>query len=365
MKAFGVTDIGVEWCAALEIEEMVGAECDVHEAVVSFDASDKELALLCTRSQSCRRFLRAIVEMDASSLESMQKELGKALEKSYLDGKSFRVTCDRVGEHSFTSHDAEKALGATVVEKYGNDVDLEDPEVIIFCQIQEDMAYVGFDFSGKDLSQRDYRVYSHPSSFRGDIAYSLVRMAGFEKGMVLLDPFAGSSVIPIEAAYFSTGVDVHQEPGFAFEKFMDYSHEPVLEADEEPRIFAFDHSLNALKYGKNNARIGRVDNLITFSKCDVEWLDTKFDKHGVDVIVTQPPQNSNHASAQLVRSVYDEFFYQSKYVLAEQGCIVVLMNNTGLFLGAAEKHNFEVTEQRKIIVGEIEYSALKLRKKLK
>ncbi len=73
--------------------------------------------------------------------------LGELAEKTVelfadtVKGRVFRVRARRVGDHPFTSKDAERVIGAALNE-YASGVDLENPEVTIYAEIRGWKAYL-------------------------------------------------------------------------------------------------------------------------------------------------------------------------------------------------------------------------------
>ncbi len=379
MQAYALTDIGVEDSTRRELEAKLDVEAEVFDTVVRFDADLLDICEFIYTGQSVRRVLAGIADFSFEDLEDISEASEEALsnhslEEWFDEDTSFRILCERLGDHAFSSRDVSVALGDYVVDSveeelgFQPEVDLDDPDLIIYAYIHDDRAWIGVDLCGRDLSQRNYKVFSHPTSIRGNIAYSLVSMSGFDKEDVLLDPFCGAASIPLEAFYHASRVPVHSQNreldfvNLFDEEWDDWFRELNSRSDPSGvNIYAFDENLQNLDYGKKNAKAAAVDDFIEFSKLDVEWLDTRLDENEVDVIVTHPPQNSQSRDEQVIEDVYDEFFYQADFVLNDEGCIVALMLYTELLEGAAEKHGFEVVERREIRTGDLEYEAVKLK----
>lgn len=63
--------------------------------------------------------------------------------KNYLKkDMSFAVRVSRTGNHNYTSQDIEKKIGSDIVEKYGNKVDLTNPDFKLFIEIRENISYI-------------------------------------------------------------------------------------------------------------------------------------------------------------------------------------------------------------------------------
>ena len=55
--------------------------------------------------------------------------------------ETFAIRCNRTGEHSYSSKDVEKEVGALIVEKFGNRVDLTKPDKTIWIDVRNKEAY--------------------------------------------------------------------------------------------------------------------------------------------------------------------------------------------------------------------------------
>lgn len=73
------------------------------------------------------------------------EELGEKtiqLAKKFNKKDTFAIRVKRQGNHSFSSKEMEKKLGALVVEKFGNRVNLSNPGKTIFAEIRENDCYI-------------------------------------------------------------------------------------------------------------------------------------------------------------------------------------------------------------------------------
>lgn len=199
MKALAITNKGIEDIAALEIKELIKAKTSVKETVVFFDVKKEEqLYELCYKAQSIGKVLLLFDYFEFSNKKEIINKINIKIEKKKY--KTFRVSCKRIGEHNFSSQGIEDKVGSLIDLK----CDLNNPDVIYYVYIYNNMCYYGIDVSGLDLSKRDYKIFSMPHSLKATIAYALVRISGFKEGDIFLDPFCGSGEIAIEAARFAS-----------------------------------------------------------------------------------------------------------------------------------------------------------------
>jgi len=340
MKGIAITN--AEDVSLLEIKELTEEKGRKEETVVIFNATSKKLCDLCYHGRSFKRILELICSFEFKDLEGIKKKI----KMDGFEAETFAVRCIREGKHDFSSADVERIVG----EKVNSKVDLKNPQKVLLAYVYNNRFYLGVDYAGFDLGKRDYKIFPHPASIRGDVAYSLLRIAGFEKNDVLVDPFCGSGTIAIEAALFCLNKSVHfyGKEKFAFLKFLNYEFADKLEKGK-CRIFGTDSSQNAIIAARKNAKIAGAD--VELSTADVEWLDTKFSEKSIDRIVTNPPQLSKRSDAVKVKKAYGDLFNNAKYALKPKGTVAVITRNAEVVKEIAKKNNFKV--KKEIALGEL------------
>ena len=374
MKGLAITSKGLEESASAEIQELINAGCKVEESCVVFDFKNfEDLCLLCYKSQSVDRIIYLIDDFNFKNFpEEFQKFIGKADLGNWIKKyKNFKVECLRVGMHDFKSVDAEAQFAKLILKKYPNgkaEFNIKEYEIIFFIYILNYKCYFGIDFAGFELNKRSYKIFLHPNSLRGTIAYSLVKESGFAKKGVLLDPFSRDGIIPIEAAFYAADFphNYFKKDRFAFlkldlgidyEKFFKSTDNKIRKPKAE--IYSFDHLFKYIDYSRKNAKIAGVDKEINFSRTELEWLDIKFKKESVDYVITSPPTSKN---ANLDK-IYNEFFYQAEYILKKKGVIALITRIPDFVKKHAEKHNFEVSKEKDVFSGEQLLKIMILKKK--
>ena len=371
MKGFLITPKGMEDIAALEIKGLIGKNSKTNEAGIVFDIKNYEdLFKLCYNSQSAIGVFYLLSEFNYKDiLNDFKKNLEKINFKDWLSKNTqFRVKCIKTN-NNISTPEIEKKLGELIInhiqEKYNykQRVNLENPEIIIFVYLLQNKCYVGIDF-GDNLSKRYYKIFIHSSDIKGTIGYFLVRLAEYNKSETLIDTFSGSGTIPIEAALFASKFPINffNKEKFIFMKFgkfknynfnkffkkmdkeiLDYIHEnrrfsghrksvncervrsrtsslASHRFSRELKIHNIDSSMKYLNYAKKNSKIAGADKKINFSRKEIEWLDTKFDKGSVDKIVTKLPSLKQKD----INNIYNDFFYKSEFILNKKGKIVLI-----------------------------------------
>ena len=378
MKGILTTHPGMEDIASLEVKEIIGKESIRGESCVVFDIDKYEdLFKLCYMSQSASGIYLLLCEFDFDNLfVDLEKSLEKIDLSQWLNKKnSFRVRCIKNSDISIDTPVIEKKAGEIIINRiqknynYKQNVSLENPDIPIFIYLTGEICYVAIDFAGFDLSIRIYKIFAEPSSIKGTLAFALVKLSDYKKDESLLDCFAYSGMIAIEAALHASkfSVNFFNKDKFAFlkmEQFNGFNFKNFFSKLDKRfnrfslKIYSVDRSMKYVQYAKKNAKIAGIDKKITFSRFDLEWLDTKFEKSSINKIVAKLPLSSE----EVVNKTYKEFFYQAEFILDKKGKIIIIANKDIAGKYAAE-YGFIISKSRSISSGSRNYDVLIIEKK--
>ncbi|MFH1063974.1 MAG: THUMP domain-containing protein [Candidatus Woesearchaeota archaeon] len=373
MKGAIITHPGLEAVSGKELKGLIGVDCTLKRSVALFDTEKfEDLCTLCYRSQSAIKVMHLFATIAAKDLEQAIDEIKLLDISEWIKGRKFVVRCKIVDNDMFDTMETEREVGGAIYDKYneksGATVDLENPEVTFYVYVCGDDLYFGVDFAGFDLSKRSYRVFALADSVKATVAYSLVRLGGFKEGMLMLDPFTHSGVVTIEAALYACKkpVGFYNKDKFAFMslpqlKDMDFDaffakHDDGLH--DIKGITASDSQQRFVRSAEKNAKIAGINKQITFTRMDVEWLDTKFEKQTVDRIISNPPKVSRLLTEKGLEKVFQELFYVAEFVLKPEGRVVLLAKSYQQILNHAQRHHFHLTANFKVMQGKEDFSIL-------
>ncbi len=304
-----------------------------------------------------------VLDESISSFKDSIKDV--SFKELLSSGFSFFVSSSRLGVHDFNSVDFSESAALVIRKLFSSSgfslsVDMKNPDVLFFFHIFNDSAWFGIDLRGKPPAKRPYKVFNNPHGIKGPVASSLLMASGWSPGSSLLDPFAGDGVIPVEAALFSSNTSV-----YFFDKLLSCRKLPFLKgvfdsvvssiddsrSDSLNGIFSFDSLSRNVTAAKKNAKIAGVDKFISFSRTDLDWLDTHFSAKSVDFIVTHPLEASKHVSSSFASKLFSELFYAADYLLSDSGSLTFLVHKPEDLLVPAEKYAFVVSSRFLISTG--------------
>lgn len=366
MKIITICSPGTEDICATEIRELCGVDSLQQESAVIFEVDENKLINYCYMSQSAIKILGFLGYQKFNSLDDILKHIQKINLNEWINkNTTFKVKCTRFGEHDFSSEIIAHKIGGFFYEKDQLKVNLTNPDIIIYVYIFDNNCYIGIDLTGMDLSKRDYKMFSPSETIKGPIAYTLLRIANYDKTDILLDPFSGSGIIGIEAALFAIkkSINHYKKDKFYFDRLLPFKkiyYDSFFDDNEKIqdyklKIFNYDSLLPHVKYSQKNSKIAGVEKVINHSKIDIEWLDTKFEKETIDKIVSFIPCPSKRKSEQEISKIYKELFYQIIYILKENGLFVALTHKNELLIKMAQENRFKMIHERQIMQGKTKF----------
>ncbi|MBN1544733.1 methyltransferase [Candidatus Woesearchaeota archaeon] len=364
-----ITHPGLEAVSGKEVKELIGVDAEIKRSVVLFTPEKMEdLCTLCYRSQSAVKVLCVLFTSRFRRMEDILPKIERIDLSGWLEGKTFCVRSRIVENEGVDTMESERLIGEVIHEKFKAKVDLEKPDIPLFAYFIGNDFYFGVDFAGFDMSKRNYRIFSLSDSVKATVSYALVRLGGYKKGMTLLDPFVQSGTVAIEAAFFATKkpINFYNKDRFAFFKFpqlKEFSFEKFFEKqdrfDADVRgITASDSQQRHVKAAEKNAKVAGVNKIINFTRFDVEWIDTKFEKQSVDRIISNPPKVSRLLTEKGIEKLFQELFYTADFILKKDGRIVLLAKNYKQILNHAGRHNFALKANFPFMQGKEEFSVL-------
>ena len=349
MNGLVICNIGLETISLLEIKELIKVKGKEIEGGVEFEFDKYEdLFKLCYLGKS---FFKVICIINAGKFEYI-KDIKVEGYKEWNAIGSFAVRSEIV-KNKIESSSIQKEVGGMIVGK----VNLTKPDIQYFIYVNSDSYYFGIDFSGEDLGKRPYRIFVGRDTLKATTGYGMLRYSGYNCKGVLLDPCCKSGVIVIEAGLHCLGKSVHyyNKDVFLFlrlPKFKDYNFEKYFEKLDSKikkklgnKIIAMDSTFQSISSTKKNAKIAGVQNLLTFSRTDLDWLDAKHEKGSIDYVVTVLPSSSKTVNKKDIEKLYREFFYQCDFVLSSKGKICIMSKDEDLIEKYSSQFKFKIKEK--------------------
>jgi 23S rRNA G2445 N2-methylase RlmL len=314
MKCLALVNNGLEELSLKELSELVSFDGKISKNTVEFELDSKEKLLeLSKKIQSVRRLL--VYFGKVKNWDDF--EFGKFSWKDFLSERfTFRVEVDGVrGQENRTkiSKDiAGKFFSVLENEEIKPEIDLKKPGLLFVVYFNGSEYFFGIDFKVEELNSREYRVFAHQASFKGDLAYFFARESGFSKGEKMLVCFAKDGAIAIEAGLFAEG-----------------------------KIYTSDESQGNVVSARKNVKLAGMQEIVEVKKYSLEDLDVKFSENEFDRLIF-------HITSKDEERI-NEIYYQASYILRKGGTFL-LIGRDKWEVSISDK--FKLLREEKIIKGE-------------
>ena len=158
-------------------------------------------------------------------------------------------------------------------------IDTEQPNFRVFAYLTERSVTLYIDLSGASLFKRGWRASADAKGaapLKENLAAGLLRLAAWQPGTTLYDPFCGSGTIVIEAAQQAAGIAPGSQRSFGFERLRIFDRDcwhalreqaaKRVSAAKVQQIFASDIEPDVVRTAQINlVRAGLPENAVKFS----------------------------------------------------------------------------------------------------
>lgn len=217
---------GVEEITEQELLSLGAAKCERVPGGVYFEGGQDELYRAHLWLRTGNRILLPLRTFPCRSPEDLYENLFKFKWETFLKGElTFAVDCTISGRTSPNlahSHYAKlKAKDAIVDRLRGKtgsrpSVDAGQPDVRIVLYIRDGVCTLNMDATGDSLHERGYRPRGAAAPLKETLAAAILKLAGWDGSVPLVDPMCGSGTFLAEAALIATNT----APGLLRDRFL-------------------------------------------------------------------------------------------------------------------------------------------------
>ena len=239
-------------------------------------------------------------------------------------GSTFRVTCERIGSHEYTSMDVQRVAGQAIVDKYGTKVNLKNPETIVRVDVAHDLCIVGIQLTRTSLRIRYPRAFHHPSALNPVIAYAMLRCVEVQPGDRILDAFCGGGTILIEAAQVWKDIEA----------------------------IGIDISPKSIDGAQRNLEAAKVKSKVELILGDATRLEKVLPEGlKVDKAVSNLPFGIRSGRLKGLPKIYSGFLRSLRPFLNETSKVCLLTIHKELLKSISKRFGYEMLESRRIVNG--------------
>jgi putative N6-adenine-specific DNA methylase len=204
---------GLEEILAEEITALGGENVQVMKRSVSCEGNLEFLYKANLNLRTALKILVPIYTFTARNEDQLYKEVYKFDWSHYLNNdQTFAI--DNTIFSDFFNHSKYVALKTkdAIVDQFRDktgirpSVDIKNPDIQFDLHAYQDQFTVSLDSSGHTLNRRGYREPGHQAPMNEVLAAGLLKLAGWNKTIPLVDPMCGSGTILFEAALIGMNI---------------------------------------------------------------------------------------------------------------------------------------------------------------
>ena len=300
MKVSVIVNPGLEKLAKKEIKEILNVKAVIEGSLLSFET---ETIADLIKLQSVKRVVLPFGEIVNEKVDFSDFDFNNY----FSNGVKLVVEVENVKGQDNRTEISKKVTQKLFPSLKNPSIDYKKPEKVIIVFDTGKRLVISLDYFGKEINSREYRVFAHSASFKGDIAYYFVRFSGFKKKEKLLCGFCKDGSLAIEAALFSG-----------------------------EKIFAFDTTTNNTTAARKNVKLAGVD--MEINKYALEDLDLKYGEDYFDRAIFQITSKDEPK--------INEIYYQTSYILKKSG-VLLFITRPGWDLSISEKFSLLKKEEFK------------------
>lgn len=374
IRVFSTTIPGIEDIACSEVESLLGCRSEPGVGRIFFEAGTESIYLLNLGARTLHKIMIQLCREKFQSLEDIYRIAVNTDYTWIIDpDQTFAIRSERVGTHDFTSVDVARVAGQAVIDSFKQAtgtrlrVNLDEPDVEIYCLVREDEFLMGINTTGASLHRRGYRAYYHPAAIKPTLASAMIQMSGWNPSEPLIDPMCGGATILVEAALKARNMAPNlSRQDFPLLKLKIFSEEELRkirekmlaqEKKETFEIYGMEKYRHHLEGGVNNAKSAGVIETIKLRLGDAtkpqDYPDVDF-----KFIVVNPPYGLRMNPREGTKKLY-EGFLRALRERTQDATLVTITTASRRFREAAEKTEVPIMEERKILHGRLPVTVFK------
>ena len=198
-------------------------------------------ANLCLRTAV--RVLRRVARFEARDADALYRGVQTVDWSAFVDPAGSLLVDAQVRESALDhSRFVEQRVKDGIVDQLRRrtgrrpSVERDEPDLRVHVHVFRDRVTLSLDASGESLHKRGWRRFQGRAPLAETLAAAVILLSGWDRRAPLLDPFAGSGTLLVEAALLAAGV----APGlcrsrFGFESWRDHDARAFTRLKEEVR----------------------------------------------------------------------------------------------------------------------------------
>jgi len=180
--------------------------------------------------------------------------------------------------------------------------------LVLKVRIDDNVVTISLDTSGDALHKRGHKEAVGKAPMRENLAYLMLRQAGYTGTETVVDPMCGSGTFVIEAAEIAMGLNPGRSRHFAFEDLASFDAAQWAAMRDTPttstplRFYGSDRDAGAVRMSRMNAERAGVSDAVTFENHAAGELTPPDGPPGL--VMVNPPYGGRIGNKKLLYPLY-------------------------------------------------------------
>ncbi|EAP84960.1 class I SAM-dependent RNA methyltransferase [Sulfitobacter sp. EE-36] len=180
--------------------------------------------------------------------------------------------------------------------------------LVLKVRIDDNVVTISLDTSGDALHKRGHKEAVGKAPMRENLAYLMLRQAGYTGTETVVDPMCGSGTFVIEAAEIAMGLNPGRSRHFAFEDLASFDAAQWAAMRDTPttstplRFYGSDRDAGAVRMSRMNAERAGVADTVTFENHAAGELTPPDAPPGL--VMVNPPYGGRIGNKKLLYPLY-------------------------------------------------------------
>ena len=180
--------------------------------------------------------------------------------------------------------------------------------LVLKVRIDDNVVTISLDTSGDALHKRGHKEAVGKAPMRENLAYLMLRQAGYTGTETVVDPMCGSGTFVIEAAEIAMGLNPGRSRHFAFEDLASFDAAQWAAMRDTPttstplRFYGSDRDAGAVRMSRMNAERAGVADTVTFENHAAGELTPPDGPPGL--VMVNPPYGGRIGNKTLLYPLY-------------------------------------------------------------
>jgi len=180
--------------------------------------------------------------------------------------------------------------------------------LVLKVRIDDNVVTISLDTSGDALHKRGHKEAVGKAPMRENLAYLMLRQAGYTGTETVVDPMCGSGTFVIEAAEIAMGLNPGRSRHFAFEDLASFDAAQWGAMRDTPttstplRFYGSDRDAGAVRMSRMNAERAGVSDAVTFENHAAGELTPPDGPPGL--VMVNPPYGGRIGNKKLLYPLY-------------------------------------------------------------